>query len=404
MSNELRALAFSVQHGITTAIYANNKIEAIKLYREASGCDLSTAKQVIEGVTKELRDKKPYAFKKTKETDKSGTTALIILLCFIAIGSWFFSENLIDDFKNELVQFFNLPQQQKSAPSKIKQSQQHIPKPDSTEMLIQQTTVQSPPLNADSSLSLLQLYQQKLANPDYIDWKNKSGLPKGYQGFAEEFQIKQRRANIAKALKLPVNQTAHSIPLNINTEITIDGSIHELEWQSALMLPLTNIEIQSTIYLQADNEWLYLAADVPADTTKNGFDQFRFYFHVDIDPVIRNERIHVGRSATKKLGGIRQTTVKWQGPAPRNKDERWKKYNISDWRIFQHAKGASTMKQHRQFEAKINLQESGLFTGSPFPVFIEIETDPLYEQGKFKKRQYLGKLGLQKQPIWLMIK
>ncbi len=146
------------------------------------------------------------------------------------------------------------------------------------------------------------------------------------------------------------------------------------------------------------DEWLFLAADVPADITKNGYEQFRFYFHVNIDPVIRNERIHVDRSASKKLGGIRQTTVKWQGSSPKNKDERWKKYNISDWRIFQYAKGASTMKQYRQFEAKINLQESGLFLGSPFSAFIEIETDPLYENGKFKKRQYLGKLGKQKKP------
>ena len=59
------------------------------------------------------------------------------------------------------------------------------------------------------------------------------------------------------------------------------------------------------------------------------------------------------------------------------------------------------MKQYRQFEAKINLQESGLFMGSSFSAFIEIETGPLYENGKFKKRQYLGKLGEQNNPVWL---
>ena len=91
---------------------------------------------------------------------------------------------------------------------------------------------------------------------------------------------------------------------------------------------------------------------------------------MDIDPVISIERIHVDRSASKKLGGIRQTIVKWQGSSPKNKGERWKKYNILDWRIFQYVTGASTMKQHCQFEAKINLQEPGLFMGSSFPSFI----------------------------------
>ncbi|MDP3589643.1 MAG: hypothetical protein Q8R54_03795, partial [Methylobacter sp.] len=135
-----------------------------------------------------------------------------------------------------------------------------------------------------------------------------------------------------------------------------------------------------------------------------GFDQFRFYIHVDIDPAIRNERIHVDRSQFETLGGIRQTQVLWQGEPPKNDDERWKKYPISDWRIYRMAKGASTLQQHRQFEAKLNLKESGLAIGSPLPVFVEVETDPLYVDGKFKKRLYLGGLGNQDQPVWMIMK
>lgn len=407
MSDELRHFPFSVQHSITTAIYAGNKIEAIKLYREASNCNLSIAKRVIDSLTQELRDKKPYVFKQNQETDKAGVAVILSLLFIIAgIGAWFLYGNQIDNFKNELMKFFNL-EQQTSEPVVISENQKyHVISEPETTSLIEETITTTYPVNNDdgySGMSLLQLYQQKLANPSYVERKSQSGLPKGFQNFAEEYQIKQVRANIAKELKLPPNQSARLIPLNLNTDISIDGSIQALEWQSALQIPLTNDGVQTTIYLQANKEWLFLAADVPADITAKGYDQFRFYFHVDIDPVIRNERIHVGRSVTQKLGGIRQTTIRWQGDAPKNNDERWKKYRISDWRIFQFAKGASTMKQHRQFEAKINLQESGLFVGSPFPVFIEIETDPIYENGKFKARQYLGKLGEQKNPIWLLI-
>lgn len=60
------------------------------------------------------------------------------------------------------------------------------------------------------------------------------------------------------------------------------------------------------------------------------------------------------------------------------------------------------MEQHRQFEAKLNLKESGLVIGTAFPVFVEIETDPL-EDSKPRKRMYLGGMGNQNQPVWLIM-
>ncbi len=235
-------------------------------------------------------------------------------------------------------------------------------------------------------------------------WLNKPGIPLGYQDFIEEHHIKYVRARIAKGLALPTNTKPLKIPVVTAEKITLDGAIQQQEWQQAIRIPLQPEETGSFLYLQADNDWLYLAADVPGDTTQSGFDQFRFYIHVDIDPVIRNERIHVDRSQFETLGGIRQTQVLWQGEPPKNDDERWKKYPISDWRIYRLAKGASTLRQHRQFEAKLNLIESGLTIGSPFPVFAEVETDPLYVDGKFKERRYLGGLGSQNQPAWMIMK
>ena len=57
----------SLTHNITNAIYTDKKIEAIKLCCEASANNLSTAKQVFENQTQDLRAKKTYAFKQTQE-------------------------------------------------------------------------------------------------------------------------------------------------------------------------------------------------------------------------------------------------------------------------------------------------------------------------------------------------
>ena len=59
---------------------------------------------------------------------------------------------------------------------------------------------------------------------------------------------------------------------------------------------------------------------------------------------------------------------------------------------------------HRQYEAAVLLAEAGLHAGVPFTLFAEIETDPLKdEDGKFVERQYLGELGTQDNPRWIVI-
>ena len=62
------------------------------------------------------------------------------------------------------------------------------------------------------------------------------------------------------------------------------------------------------------------------------------------------------------------------------------------------------MHGNRHYALAINLAEAGLREGIPFPLYVELETDPLKdEQDKFVKRQYLGELGNEQQPVWFVI-
>jgi len=428
MNERLKNIPSGIQYEIANLIYSGNKIGAIKHYRNATDCDLKTAKDAIEALTAQLKTANPLAFNESQQKGGSGCAVVIVLLVIGAIAIAKIPEAYKNDWGkqlNTLLQTASDTVSESEITNKAPQQSQRIadalpsqpivaPKPgkqidrDTLSQAIAPQVDRDPPYQPiapdNIEADLTTLYRQKLANADYVAWLNKPGIPLGYQDFIEEHHIKYVCAKIAKGLALPAKTKPLKSPVVTAEKITLDGAIQQQEWQQAIRIPLQPEETGSFLYLQADNDWLYLAADVPGDTTQNGFDQFRFYIHVDIDPAIRNERIHVDRSQFETLGGIRQTQVLWQGEPPKNDDERWKKYPISDWRIYRLAKGASTLRQHRQFEAKLNLIESGLTIGSPFPVFAEIETDPLYVDGKFKERRYLGGLGSQNQPVWMIMK
>lgn len=425
MNELLKDIPPGIQYEITSLIYSGNKIGAIKFYRDAADCDLKTAIDAIEAIAIQLKTANPLAFNESKHKGGSGCVVVIALLIIGAIAI----AQIPETYKNDWEKQFNALLQTASDTDTVSVSEITIKEPELTqqiaddipslpiagEQIDQDTLYQAiapepddPPYQPKApdniETDLTTLYRQKLVNADYVAWLNKPGIPLGYQDFLEEHHIKYVRAKIAKNLALPANTKPLKIPVITAAKITIDGAIQQQEWQQATRIPLQPEETGSVLYLQADNDWFYLAADVPGDTTQSGFDQFRFYIHVDIDPAIRNERIHVDRGRFETLGGIRQTQVLWQGEPLKNDDERWKKYPISDWRIYRMAKGASTLQQHRQFEAKLNLTESGLAIGSPLPVFAEVETDPVYVDGKFKQRRYLGGLGNQDQPVWMMMK
>jgi len=177
--------------------------------------------------------------------------------------------------------------------------------------------------------------------------------------------------------------------------------LNENEWHSATQIEIGG-EHKTTLYLMSDGDWLFIACDAKSETSKDGFDQLRIYLHAGLIPELKNERVHLGRNSNTT--SIRQTTFRWQGDPPDDKDERWKKYAISDWGIYRYTVGTTQLSQNRQYEIAIHMGEAGLHRGVPFTLHAEVETDPLRnEQNKFKKRQYLGFLGDQENPAWFKI-
>jgi|WetSurMetagenome_2_1015567.scaffolds.fasta_scaffold158720_2 hypothetical protein len=67
---------------IEAAIFAGNKIEAIKLYREATGIGLAEAKQAVETMEASLRQQHPEKFSASR---KGGCLGSVAALC-LAIG------------------------------------------------------------------------------------------------------------------------------------------------------------------------------------------------------------------------------------------------------------------------------------------------------------------------------
>jgi hypothetical protein len=249
---------------------------------------------------------------------------------------------------------------------------------------------------------LLQAYEKKLANPKYVAWISQPGLPVGYQAFEEEALIKSIRARIARNLNAPTNARIVHIPVAAGAPV-IDGRLDNMEWIGAAVVPMEPPHQKTRLMLLSDGKRLFLGADVPDEVTRDGFDQFRFYYHVLGSNVIVNERIHVGIHQYNG-GGLRETTVRWHGAPPANDDERWKKFQITDWQIYRHFNGKSFFDRHRQYEAVLDLEEVGLHVHVPFPAFVEVETDPTYRtDGKFGNREYLGFLGSQNLPAWFII-
>lgn len=420
----LESLPTISQHEISQCLHAGQKIQAIKLYRDVTGCDLLAAKLAVEQIEKDLKAQNPYAFlNKTPPVNTGSQVIIVILLLAVVLsGLAFFIASSLEEkplfSTSRLEKLFNdltgsdRPEPKTTAPETPASA---IPKPESrpapvvaakkkpdvkAKAKLSLDTSPYQPLTETISTDLHSLYLEKLANPAYQIWMSQPGPPRGYQDYREEHRIKAKRAALASQLTAPPQQPVFTIPKLTHAAIDLDGHITKEEWQNALVIPFTPEKTGSILYLQRDADWLYLAADVPQDLTATGFDQFRFYIHVDLDPTLRNERIHVNYEKEQILGGIRETTVKWPGSVNQNENERWKTQPISDWQIYRLARGAAGLNPHRQYEARLSLKEIGLSVAAPFPAFAEIETDPVYENGRFKNRVYLGELGSQEKPLW----
>lgn len=247
---------------------------------------------------------------------------------------------------------------------------------------------------------LFSAFYGKFESRAYQDWSNLPGIPRGNQLFPEEETIKALRAALAKKSR-PVDGTRMIlIPQFSNFKVTVDGKLDEPEWETMAAKIMIGINgYRNLLYLVSDGSELFIGCDALDELTQAGFDQFRFYLHPCTTPLIVNERLHVSSDLT----AIRQTRLKWRKEAPSEGSERWKTYPISDWNIYGLASGTSFFSGHKTYEALIDLKESGIAAGIPFAAFVEVETDPVYEDKKFKNRVHSGELGTQQYPVWFQI-
>jgi hypothetical protein len=203
---------------------------------------------------------------------------------------------------------------------------------------------------------------------------------------------KAARNRLTAARTLPEGQVALAVP-PLATAPAIDGVIDEREWQGALRLDMLPVAFGSRVWLASHGRKLYLAADVPADTTAEGFDQFRFWFHLALSPWLENERAFVDRSGY--VSAMRAARFPWGNNPPRSRTDR---------NIYEDTAGASSINGHRRFEMSLDLAESGIVPGVPFPAWLEIEGDPLRDaNGKFKARTNLGNAGSYGVPLWFRV-
>ena len=248
-------------------------------------------------------------------------------------------------------------------------------------------------------------YAEKLSNPNYAAWKNKNNSESGPQDFREEELIKTIRDHLALNQRMPPGETAVMVPTFAGDLPEIDGRLDAGEWRGATVFSIGGKAARTRLLLMADCHRLYIAADVPDDATQTGYDQLRFHYHLQLTAKLVNERLHVrGNNGPTRPTTIRQTTIRWTGSPSTGSDERWKKFNISDWSILNRAEGAASLSGHRQFEGALDLREAGLHVGVPFAARVEVESDPEHDPvKKTRKRQYLGKLGSDANPLWLTI-
>ena len=79
MANELTPEQLTT---VSNAIYAGNKIEAIKFYRTASGKDLKDSKDAVEKLTAELEARNPAMF--ARQRRQGGSLATLVFWGAIA--------------------------------------------------------------------------------------------------------------------------------------------------------------------------------------------------------------------------------------------------------------------------------------------------------------------------------
>ncbi len=248
--------------------------------------------------------------------------------------------------------------------------------------------------------ALAAAYSAKLANPAYRAWLGRPPRRSSLRDFAEEGIVRAARAGLTRQAAPPPGAEAFDIPV-IDSAPTIDGRMTSGEWDGALELPAGIGGSRTSLRLRSDGIHLFVACDAPEETTADGFDQFRMYLHVRLCPEIQFECVFVAR---EWIATNRCTGVHWQGVPGEGETERWKQHAIQEGELFGSARGASQLIGHRQYEAAVDLEEAGIHRSVPFSARFEVESDPVYVDGKFKNRLEIGGLGSEQAPVWLRVR
>ncbi len=102
MNELLKDIPSGIQYEITNLIYSGNKIGAIKYYRDATHCDLKTAKDAVEALTAQLKTANPLAFNEAQHKGGSGCAVVIVLLVIGAIAIAKIPEAYKNDWEKQL--------------------------------------------------------------------------------------------------------------------------------------------------------------------------------------------------------------------------------------------------------------------------------------------------------------
>lgn len=203
----------------------------------------------------------------------------------------------------------------------------------------------------------------------------------------------EARSRLAATRRAPPDAPVIAVPL-LPAPIMIDGLVGEAEWRDAARVKLQPEYLGSLLRLASDGEHLFVAAEVPADTTREGFDRLSLSLHFGLAPTLLSERIGVNGHGRDDV----------QRSVVARAEDRDNKIPYSQPLDFEKLKSASAVDGYRRYEVSIDLAEAGLTVGAPFTLSAQIEGDPQrHPDGKFSKRTYLGDSGGYRQPLWLNI-
>ncbi len=423
-------LSASDRLAVEKEILDGKLVAAIKHYREATGASLTECKDAVEAMQRDLRRERPWQFEDSSGSPgrpSRGWNFLVVLveLAILCVAAyWLWTTFLSEEHRPSTGYAVPLaPSRQEQTNSRVASpatkpeeaiAQEKVPLPRIVSEVPVISLGEAPssrvPAEPDHSSfdvavspqeTFKSLYLKKMARPEYEQRKQNVTLSRSYDGSLIERQIKTLRSRLTASRGQSSPGSKIVVPIT-DVRPTMDGKMEQGEWSRAVAIRISE-DHDTVLYFQSDGKWLYVACDARAETTIDGFDQFRVYFHAGLIPELANERIHVGKG--DRLTSIRETTLLWQGAPPETEEERWKRFAINDWGLYRYVDAFSDIyDRNRQYELAVYMAEAGLHTDVPFTLYAQVETDPTRRtNGKVGNRRYLGDLGSQENPVWFVI-